>query len=148
MAYRTELEGCCHCGNIEIELATDLPVSELPLRGCACRFCRCHGTRCTSDPAGRALIRVNCPELLQRYRFALRTADFLTCRRCGVYVAAVMDLDGDCYATVNVNALDSAEDFGRDPSIADYSGEDEFARRSRRKARWTPVSVELGGCES
>ena len=42
------------------------------------------------DPRGRVSIRVREPEQLSRYRFALAMADFLVCRRCGVYLAAVI----------------------------------------------------------
>ena len=54
-------------------------------------FCRAHGARTTSDPNGAMRIRIRDSEKLQRYRFGLKTADFLICRACGVFVGALMD---------------------------------------------------------
>jgi hypothetical protein len=49
---------------------------------CQCSFCRGHGACTTADPAGEMQFRFVHPEFLRRYRFALRTADFLTCKEC------------------------------------------------------------------
>src|SRR5438552_5931344 len=84
------LTGRGHCGNVELALETSVRPEELALRADTCSFCRRHGARTTSDPSGRIVITVHDPEQLLRYRFGLRTADFLVCGRCGIYVAAVM----------------------------------------------------------
>ena len=78
--------GRCHCGNLELALETSLRPEELSLRADTCSFCRRHGARTTSDPSGHVVITVHHPEQLLRYRFGLRTADFLVCTRCGIYV--------------------------------------------------------------
>jgi hypothetical protein len=59
-----------------------------------------------TDPAGKIEVTLRAPAEVSRYRFALRTADFLVCRTCGVYVAAVCTVDGAACASLNANVLD------------------------------------------
>jgi hypothetical protein len=131
--------GGCHCGNLRYALETPLALTQLPLRTCQCSFCRHHGARSTSDPAGRIRFEVQDAAQLTRYRFGLRTADFLICARCGIYVGALMRADGAQWAIVNANALDEAAQLTQQPQPMDYEGEDESARQSRRRARWSPA---------
>ena len=135
----TPLSGGCHCGNLRYALETSLALEQLPLRTCQCSFCRHHGARSTSDPAGRIRFEVRDAAQLTRYRFGLRTADFLICARCGIYVGATMR-DGDAqYAIINANTFDQAVRLTQQPQPMDYDGEDELARQSRRRARWSPA---------
>jgi hypothetical protein len=136
------LAGRCHCGNLSLMLETRHAPEELPVWTCSCSFCRLHGARTTSDPEGRVSIRVQEPAQLSRYRFGLATADFLVCRRCGVYLAAVIPADhkGGACASVNVTALDAADRFTRSPVTAAYSDESAPERRGRRRSNWTPVA--------
>jgi hypothetical protein len=132
--------GGCHCGNLRYALETALALEALPLRACQCAFCRLHGARSTSDPAGRVVFELRDDALLTRYRFGLRTADFLVCTRCGVYLGALMrEADGD-RAIVNANTLDRAAELTQDAQPMDYGGEDEARRRTRRRQRWSPAS--------
>jgi hypothetical protein len=131
--------GRCHCGNLEFRLETALAPSALPIRLCACTFCRRHGARTTSDPDGRLHLRVRASGDLVRYRFGLRTADFLLCAVCGVYVAAVMREGDRAWAIVNLNAAEDPERFTQPPAAFDYSQETPAERRTRRRARWTPL---------
>ena len=133
--------GACHCGTIAVALESSSPASRLEIRACACSFCRKHGARAVSDPHGRVRISVREPDALVRYRFALRTADFFVCARCGVYVAAVLADTGRSYATVNGNVLDRADEFTRAATPVSYAGEREAERRARRVARWTPATL-------
>ncbi len=87
----TEHSGGCHCGNIQVQVRLTRPPSDVLIRSCACPFCRSHGTRTVSDPAGQADVWASDWDLVQRYRFGSRTADYLLCRRCGVYVGAVCE---------------------------------------------------------
>ena len=137
--------GRCHCGNLEIAFAGTLPEGELPVRICSCSFCRSHGARTTSDPHGRLQILVHNPDQLIRYRFGLKTADFLICGRCGIYVAAVLTVGDSSYATVNINSLDSPESFTKEVRRVSYDGEDKAERIKRRKENWTPTVVVLSG---
>lgn len=135
--------GACHCGNIAVALESSSPAPAFEIRACGCSFCRKHGARAVSDPHGRVRISVREPDALVRYRFALRTADFLVCARCGVYVAAVLGDTGGSYATVNVNGLDRADEFSRAVTPVSYEGETEAERRVRRRARWTPATLAI-----
>ena len=129
----------CDCGNIEIVFETEKSPDELGVRACACSFCTARAARSISDPDGRVSIVVHDPARLSRYRFALKTADFLVCRECGAYVGAVFSDDGGSYAIVNVNYLQPPHGFTQRPTRPDYDAETAAERRARRKARWTPV---------
>jgi hypothetical protein len=106
-----------------------------------CGFCRAHGARNTSDPGGRIRIAVRDAALLERYRFGLKTADFLVCRRCGVYIGALLEDEGRGWFTVNANTFKErpALDFPAVPH--DFDTEDVAARIARRKRNWTPVEA-------
>jgi hypothetical protein len=131
------LRGGCHCGALRVELETDAPEA-LPLRECQCTFCRRHGALNTVDPNGRVRIVAE-RGALSRYRFALGTADFFVCARCGVYVGCVID---DAFATLNIRALDEAARFTQAPRPMDWSAENADERRERRRRTWTPAFVE------
>jgi hypothetical protein len=136
--------GGCHCGNLKLEFESLLPAAALPLRACQCTFCRRQGALSTSDPQGVIRLEVADASQLQRYRFGLGITDFLICRRCGVYVMAMMDIDGGRYAVLNANALECRETMTSPVSTMEYGGEDEAARLARRKQRWTPVAAVRG----
>lgn len=135
-------EGGCHCGALSYVFAASAPLEVLGLRRDMCSFCRAHGARNTSDPKGAMRLFVREPGKLSRYRFALKTADFLLCRDCGVYIGALMEDGGGAWFTVNVNSFRKppALDFPIQP--VDFDAEDVATRIARRKARWTPA-VEL-----
>jgi hypothetical protein len=135
----TAYSGGCHCGNLAIRFETALPLEALPVRACACSFCTRHGTRCTSDPAGQVEIAVHDPERLERYRFGLGTTDYLVCKTCGVYAAAVLDGDAGAVAIVNINSLAEADHGWQAAKVVTYDGETEPERRARRLDTWTPA---------
>jgi len=131
------LRGGCHCGALTVELETEAPEA-LPLRECQCTFCRRHGALNTVDPNGHVRIVAD-KSALVRYRFALGTADFFVCARCGVYVGCVID---DAFATLNVRALAEAARFTQPARPMDWSAENADERRARRRKSWTPATVE------
>jgi hypothetical protein len=131
--------GRCHCGNLEVIFESKLSPDRLSVRACSCSFCSRHGAHTTTDPDGSVQIIIHHPDQLIRYRFGLKTADFLVCKQCGVYVAAVFELNDCQYATVNINTFAAPERFTREPARVTYDGETAAERRARRKARWTPV---------
>ena len=131
--------GGCHCGNLRYALDSLLSLDALPLRACQCSFCRLHGARSTSDPKGRLHFEVRDPAKLRRYRFGLKTADFLICTTCGIYVGAVMTDGGAHWAILNANTLDEAAALTQAAAPMDYEGEDVAARLARRKQRWSPA---------
>jgi len=132
-------EGGCHCGNLSFVFEASRALEELGLRACICSFCRKHGVRAVSDPRGSVRVLVRDSEMLVRYRFGLKTADFLLCGCCGVYIGALLSDRGKMWMTTNANAFrpPPPDDFPLLP--ADYDGEDAAARAARRKERWTPV---------
>ena len=143
MESKQTFSGRCHCGNVEFTFQSSLSADRLPVRADGCSFCRAHGVRTTSDPNGRARITVHDPNQLIRYRFALKTADFLICGRCGIYVGAVITVDSTCYAVLNINTFDDAESFTREARAVSYDGETEAERIRRRQSNWTPSVVTL-----
>ena len=75
------------------------------------------------------------------YRFSRRMLEFLICRDCGVYVAAVWSSSNGPLATLNVHCLDDRSRFIKSPEIMNYEGENIEARNARRASRFTPVSI-------
>ena len=141
---RAVLEGGCHCGAIRVALTLTVEPAEAAVRACGCSFCRSHGARTVTDPDGHLAISLTEPDLLERYRFDAKTADFLICRRCGVYVAALIETPAGLRATLNVNTLDQRGRFAKNPPMADYSGESREARVLRRATAWTPATLDQG----
>ncbi len=91
-------------------------------------------------------MRARATSEVSRYRFALRTADFLVCRTCGVYVAAVCTIDDATFGTLNVNVLEARAAFTQAPARVDYDAETVAERIARRRRAWTPTVVRgLGG---
>ena len=134
------LRGACHCGQVEVAFETAMSVADLPLRACGCSFCRRHGTKAVADPNGRLTISAP-PNGLNRYRFGLRTADYLICRTCGAYVAAVISGNGEERATLNVTATAIPEFADRLAEPVDYDRETVEGRRTRRLTSWTPSRI-------
>lgn len=133
--------GGCHCGNITVQLRLSQPPEAMALRSCSCSFCRSHGTRTVSDRNGAAEIRARDWSLVERYRFGSGTADYLLCRRCGVYVGAVCETSSGPRAVINVNCLEDRAAFTQPPAAPNYDGELTEARLDRRAANWMPVAV-------
>ena len=132
-------EGGCHCGAIGFTLRTSQPSERWRVHACQCSFCRAHGARTVSDPHGSLTFRVVDPSRLSRYRFATQSAEFLVCRSCGVYVAAVISSNKGQFATVNVNAIHDLQNVPEAVPVS-YEGESREQKESRREQRWTPVS--------
>ncbi len=136
---QTSFPGSCHCGAIGFNYQTNLSPEAWSIRACQCSFCRAHDGLSTSDSDGRVEFTSRDAEFLQRYRFGLKTADFLLCGRCGVYVGAVIETDSGAFGIINVHAL--LETPAKLAGLAPISYDDENAgsRVSRREKRWTPV---------
>jgi hypothetical protein len=130
-------EGGCHCGNLTYVFEASAGLDVLGLRADMCGFCRAHGARNTSDPNGTMRIRVREPQLLERYRFALKTADFLVCKRCGVYIGALLE---DKWFTVNANTFRDRPPLDFPAVPHDFDAETVEERIARRRRNWTPVT--------
>src|SRR5436190_940430 len=73
------------------ELRTALVPAQWNIRACQCAFCRAHAALSCSDPNGTLAFVERETGVLARYRFGLKTADFLLCMRCGVYNGATIE---------------------------------------------------------
>ena len=95
-----------------------------------------------SDPEGLLELSADDWLLVEFYRFGTRTADFVICRRCGVFIAAISDLPTKPYAVVNVNCLDDRALFTAQAEMHEFQDETLEARTSRRMANWMPAVVQ------
>lgn len=136
----TVFEGACHCGAIGFRYTAAAPPQDWSVRACQCRFCRAHDALSTSDPAARIAFVATEPAFLQRYRFGLRTADFLLCRRCGVYVGAVIETPRGRFGIINTHALCDPAPSTAAPEPVSYDDEAEAGRILRREDKWAPVT--------
>ena len=130
--------GACHCGAITARFETDIAPDALDVRADQCGFCRRHGAKTVSDPTGNLALRFRQGDV-ERYRFGTRTADFLVCRGCGAYIAAVID----GFGVLNVVGADIAAFAAREARPVDYAAETAELRLARRRARWTPLTLEI-----
>lgn len=133
--------GSCHCGAIGFRYRTAQPPEAWSIRACQCSFCRAHAALSTSDPAGGIEFHGFQGGALQRYRFGQRTADFLLCRECGVYIGALMETPDGAYGIVNANALRPIPALPAAAAPMDYDAESAAQRIVRRTQRWSPATV-------
>ena len=138
---RYEHRGGCHCGNLALRLHLSQAPEDTPLHACGCSFCRAHNTRTTSDPQGSVEIWAEDWSLVEPYRFGSGTAEFLICRRCGVYLGAVCETMAGTRAVINTNCLDDRAAFIRQPAAIDHESEGTEERLARRGANWTPAHI-------
>ena len=137
-----EYLGRCHCGALTARYQTTVEPSIWGMRACQCSFCRSHGALTTSDPAGLLTFQCSDPTLIQRYRFGGRTADFLICRECGVYVSVQIATDKGRFGVLNVLSLRPLITSLPAAEPMNYGAETAEIRRLRRETRWTPLSAE------
>jgi len=133
-------EGGCHCGALGFSFQTARAVSQWSVRACQCGFCRAHGALTASDPSGRLAFQVKQGEALERYRFALMTADFLLCRRCGVYVGAQIETTHGAFGIINTRTLMPVPAELPVAAKSNYDSESTSDRVARREQRWTPLA--------
>jgi hypothetical protein len=137
----TDYSGSCHCGAIGFTYSTQIAPPDWSIRSCQCSFCLVHDAQSTSDPAGKLRFSAVDPGKMQRYQFGLRTADFLLCRECGVYIGAIIETGKGMWGIINTHALsDPPTDISVQTPI-DYDGEISGDRVSRREERWTPATL-------
>ena len=137
----TTYQGGCHCGALSYQYRIDIDPAEWSIRACQCSFCRAHDALSTSHSSAEISFAAIDPSQLQRYRFGLRTADFLLCRQCGVYIGAVIETDSGRFGIINTHTLKPVP-----PDIAgvepiSYDGEDTGGRVARREERWARVKA-------
>ncbi len=130
------IAGKCHCGNLSFTLAWDPDPVEIPARACGCSFCVKHGGVWTSYPRGVLKVLVRNPQLVSRYAFGTKTAEFHTCARCGIVPVVTSRIDGHLYAVVSVNAFEGIDASMLRRAPANFDGEGEGERLERRKRNW------------
>jgi hypothetical protein len=135
-----DYHGSCHCGAIGYCYACSTPPADWAIRACQCRFCRTHDALSTSDPGGTIEFKAHDAVQLRRYRFGLRTADFLLCRNCGVYVGAVIETPKGRFGIINTHALDDPQPPTAAARNMSYDAEGTDERVERREQRWSPVT--------
>jgi hypothetical protein len=139
------ISGSCHCGNITFQLDWRPEPTEIPARACSCSFCAKHGGLWTSCPTGSLRITVRQPQLVSKYSFGTRTADFHVCSSCGVVPVVTSRIEGRLYAVVSVNAFQDVDPALVRRAAATYDGESESTRLARRKLNWiAAVEIQTG----
>ena len=133
-------QGHCHCGAVRASFETRRPAEDVQVRACQCGFCRRKGAKWISDPDGHLHVTA-APGAMRRYRFGTESADFLLCRECGDCVAVVMQDGAHWLGVVNVRGADIAPFATREAEPIDFDDADVGARLTRRRARWTPVTI-------
>lgn len=142
MLHRMLYPGACHCRNLEVRFESAKSPEDLGVRTDTCTFCAKHHARYATDPAGSLRVTVADPALLEHYRFGTKTADFLLCRACGVYIGATMPEAS--VGVLNVNVLDARAVFLALPlQTLDLDSETLDQRLARRRARWTPCVIDV-----
>lgn len=131
----------CHCGALSARYETALPIGRWNVRACQCSFCRAHAAVSVSDPNGSLEFRARPLEHLQRYRFGSGITEFLLCRECGVYIGARLASEYGRFGIINARALGAIPPELPAPVPMDYSGESASDKRTRRSARWTPLTL-------
>ena len=134
-------KGSCHCGAIAIELQTSRAPHKQVIGACQCSFCRKHNIRAFSDPKSRVVIEAGEPDEIHCYTFGLGTSYAVICRRCGVYMAMILEDEGVFWSTINIDVLNERALFTQTPQPRDYSKEDAAGRIARRRANWMPTSL-------
>lgn len=130
------INGRCHCGNTSFLLIWEPDPAQIPARACGCSFCSKHGGVWTSNPKAALAVVVREKELVARYAFGTKTAEFHVCTRCGVVPVVTSRIDDHLYAVVNVNAFEGVERSLVRVVAADFEGEGEDDRLARRKRNW------------
>jgi len=97
----------------------------------------------TSDPAGSVTFELSDPARVRRYRFGQKTAEFLVCGECGVFVAAVINTAGNSYAVINVRVLVDVSLNLSSATTMSFGAEHPEQRMERRLRNWTPVRGQL-----
>jgi hypothetical protein len=131
-------EGACHCGAVSARFETAMHPAGMDVRADQCGFCRRHGAKTVSDPAGRLALSFR-EAAVERYRFGTRSSDFIVCRSCGAYVAAIIE----GYGVLNVVGADIRAFADKPARPVSYEDETAQVRLQRRRERWTPLTLEI-----
>ncbi len=130
------ISGGCHCGKIRYQLKTEFKLSELAVRICSCDFCTKSGNQYISDPKAKLTIFWDASQI-NRYQFGTKTADFVSCKKCGVTPFVLSEIDNEIRAVINTNSIDDQDQLQlKEIPKLDYDGEIVADRLARRKNNW------------
>ena len=134
-------KGTCHCSAHSFTYSIEKHPSIWKVNACQCSFCVRHGAQTTRDPYGTVLFSLQ-ESLLTRYRFNQKIADYLICKNCGVYLAAVMvTKKNGAFATLNTRCFDAeTQKYFKAISPAHYNEESPDARINRRIKGWAVIT--------
>jgi hypothetical protein len=136
------IHGRCHCANIAFSLIWEPAPTQIQVRACGCSFCAKHGGVWTSNPHATLKVKVRDPELVSKYTFGTKTAQFHVCTQCGVVPLVTSRIEDRLYAVVSVNAFEDVEPSLLRRAPASFDGESEDRRLARRKLNWI-ANVEI-----
>jgi hypothetical protein len=134
-----EYRGGCHCGILKVIYRTAVEPVHWPLRHDGCSFCRRHGVVGTSDPTGEVAFEIADAAKIRYYRFAQKTAQFMLCGDCGVFVAALTETAAGPRAVINARVLDGVALNYNAVTDVHFDDETPTQRAERRLRHWTPV---------
>lgn len=135
MTYKNLLKSDCHCGNIHVELHTNLDAAAITSRICQCGLCKQHSAKWVSDAQGEAKLQFKDKDSVSFYRFGHSTSDFIICKNCGVLMAAVCKLDDNDRAVINITPM-TKEVFSAPSVLTDFDYETVDERLARRARNW------------
>ena len=131
----------CQCGALTARYETAQLIARWNVRACQCSFCRAHQALSVSDPDGVLEFRISQPERLQRYRFGTSITEYLICGQCGVYIGARLAREHGNFGIINARALVPIPLQLPAATPMNYAAESIDDKRTRRSARWTPLSA-------
>ena len=130
-----ELNGGCHCGNVDFTVATDRDLDSFVPRRCSCSMCRKHAASYISDPEARLTLRYRDVSKLSLYRFGHGTAQWVICSRCGVLVAVLCEIEGCLHAVIRVQSI-TTNFHPRPEIVTNFDAETVDERLGRRERTW------------
>lgn len=130
------IKGSCHCGNVRFSLHWPDKEKVIQARVCGCGFCTRHGGAWTSHAKASLIVKIGDRSSVSNYRFETATADFVVCSVCGVVPLVLSEIDGRCYAVVNVNTFEAIDSMQVTRVGTDFDGEEQSDRLDRRRRNW------------
>ena len=113
-----QASGGCHCDNIRVDIGLTAAPGNYRPRACDCDFCRKHGAAWLSDAKGSLRIHINDPRERGSYRQGSEQAELLLCRKCGVLVGVMHQIEQRMYAAINVRVVHDAVQFGAEQTVS------------------------------
>ena len=129
----------CRCGSLGYHFSTAITPPQWKVRKCICSFCSSQRNHLhVSDPLGQVSYQISTLANLHRHQFSTKTANFLTCSNCNIYLGAIMSIQDTSFAVLNAEIIDLAMALPK-PVLVSFDGETITQHIRRRIERWTPV---------